>query len=59
MKLASQIGISKPGYSIKVNKDLIKARQVQACPELGTAQPQLVLANISPCILKKKITSYF
>ena len=25
---------------IKVNKDLIKTRQ--ACPELGTAQPQLV-----------------
>ena len=27
---------------MKVNKDLIKARQIQACPELGTAQLQLV-----------------
>ena len=41
-KLISHIGKSKPYQSIKSNKDLIKAIQVQACPELGTAQPQLV-----------------
>ena len=38
----SHIDESKPCQSIKTNKDLIKARQVKACPELGTAQPQLV-----------------
>ena len=28
--------------SIKLNKDILKTRQVGACPELGTALPQLV-----------------
>ena len=42
IEFPKQIGKSKPSLSIKVNKDLIKARQVQACPELATAQPHLV-----------------
>ena len=32
---------------IKVRKGLTKAKQVLACPELGTAQPQLVLYPVS------------
>ena len=46
----SQIRKSKPCYSIKVNKDIIKSRKVLACPELGTAQPQLVLSCLLPII---------
>ena len=43
----SQIGKSKICKSIKVNKDIIKARQVEACPELGTAKPKLVFTFIT------------
>ena len=43
IKLISHIDESKPCQSIKTNKDLIRARQVKACPELVTAQLQLVL----------------
>ena len=28
------------------NKDLIKARQVYFCPEIGTVQPQLVVVVV-------------
>ena len=31
----------------KLNKDTIRARLVEACPELGTAQPQLVIHIIA------------
>ena len=42
IKFTSHIGKFKPNQSIKVNKDLIKARLVEAFPELCTAQLQLV-----------------
>ena len=37
----SQLGKFRTSQSIKLNKDLIHAKQVKAYPELGTAQPQL------------------
>ena len=48
------ISCAKFGNPIQVNKDLNKARQVQACPELGTAPPQLVIIIIIIDICKIK-----
>ena len=40
----NQISLSQPYQSMKLSNDLIKARCLETCSELSTAQPQIVHA---------------
>ena len=50
IKFISHVVKSKLRQSIKVNKNLIKSRQVEAFSELGTAKPQFFLSSFTHLI---------
>ena len=53
----NELGLLKHYLSIIVKKIIIKARQVKACLELGTAQPQHIISSRQHAMIHRRLSS--